>query len=220
MGAEGGGKKRHEAIPIPKTVVWLTASVTTDGDVAQSVPHSSAPSATPLRLVQKNKSFEPHILVVPAGSAVEFPNHDPFFHNVFSLFEGKRFDLGLYEAGSSRMVQFDRPGISYIFCNIHPEMSAVVITLTTSLYDVSNSNGQVSLAGVPYGRYVLHIWSEGMGPENAQPVTREVTIGESNVSLGAIRVPEVNGQSMAHKNKYGRTYDEPVPNNSVYNQPH
>ena len=55
-----------------------------------------------VRLMQKNKSFEPHILVVPAGSSVEFPNRDPFFHNVFSLFEGKRFDLGLYEAGTSR----------------------------------------------------------------------------------------------------------------------
>ena len=61
------------------------------------------------------------------GAVVQFPNHDPFFHNVFSLFEGKRFDLGLYEAGSSRNVSFDRPGISYIFCNIHAEMSAVVI---------------------------------------------------------------------------------------------
>jgi hypothetical protein len=73
---------------------------------------------------------------------------------------------------------------------------------------------------VPYGRYVLHIWSEGMGPENSQPVTREVTIAESTTSLGTIRVPEVNGQSMAHKNKYGRNYDDPTPNNSVYNQPH
>jgi hypothetical protein len=167
--------------------------------------------------VQKNKSFEPHILVVPAGSMVEFPNRDPFFHNVFSLFEGKRFDLGLYEAGTTRMVRFDRPGISYIFCNIHPEMSAVVVTLSTPLYAISNAAGQLSLAGVPYGRYVLHIWSEGMGPENAQPLTREITIAENASSLGVIRVPEATGQGMAHKNKYGREYDEPTPNNSVYN---
>jgi hypothetical protein len=149
---------------------------------------------------------------------VEFPNHDPFFHNVFSLFEGKRFDLGLYEAGTSRMVRFDRPGISYIFCNIHPEMSAVVITMATPLYAVSNRDGQLSLAGVPYGRYMLHVWSEGVGPESAQPLTREITIGENASSLGVIRVPEANGQRRAHKNKYGREYDEPTPDNSVYNQ--
>jgi len=211
IGAEGKGKTRHGAIP--GTVVWLTPMAGAGGEATTAAPPS--PSANP-RLVQKNKSFDPHILVVPVGSMVEFPNHDPFFHNVFSLFEGKRFDLGLYEAGTSRMVRFDRLGISYIFCNIHPEMSAVVITMATPLYAISNRDGQLSLAGVPYGRYMLHVWSEGMGPENAQPLTREITIAETASSLGVIRVPETNGQRMAHKNKYGREYDEPTPNNSVY----
>ena len=109
---------------------------------------------------------------------------------------------------------FSRVGFSYIFCNIHPEMSAVVITLATPFYAVSNSEGQVNLAGVPYGRYVLHVWSEGMGP-NTQPLTRTLAIGE-NASLGVLRVPAANGQSMVHKNLYGRDYDDPTPNGSVY----
>jgi plastocyanin len=223
--AVSGKKMHHTVIPktvIPETVVWLTPITptpipATGGDAATVVPSLPASPAN-LQLVQKNKSFEPHVLVVPAGSLVEFPNRDPFFHNVFSLFEGKRFDLGLYEAGTSRTVRFDRPGISYIFCNIHPEMSAVVITLATPLYAIANHDGQVSLPGVPYGHYILHVWSEGMGPENAQPLTREVTIGENTFSLGVIRVPEANGQRIAHKNKYGRDYDEPTPNNSAYEQ--
>jgi len=217
IGAEGKGKTRHGAIP--GTVVWLTPMTGAADEAIAAATRSSpaSPSANP-RLVQKNKSFDPHILVVPVGSMVEFPNHDPFFHNVFSLFEGKRFDLGLYEAGTTRTVRFDRLGISYIFCNIHPEMSAVVITMATPLYAISNRDGQLSLVGVPYGRYMLHVWSEGMGPENAQPLTREITIAENASSLGVIRVPEANGQRMAHKNKYGRDYDEPTPNNSVYKQ--
>jgi plastocyanin len=212
--------KRHGSIP--ETVLWLTPITGLGGEAA--VPTQSSPTASPaipasnLRLVQKNKSFEPHILVVPAGSLVDFPNRDPFFHNVFSLFEGKRFDLGLYEAGTSRMVRFDRPGISYIFCNIHPEMSAVVITLATPLYAIANREGQVSLGRVPYGRYMLHVWSEGMGPENTQPLTREIMIGENASSLGVIRVPEASGQSIAHKNKYGREYDDSTPNSSPYEQ--
>ena len=203
---------------IPGTVVWLTPIAGTGADPITAQPAESPSPATNPRLVQKNKSFEPHILVVPAGSMVEFPNRDPFFHNVFSLFEGKRFDLGLYEAGTSRMVRFDRPGISYIFCNIHPEMSAIVITMATPLYAIASADGQVTLAAVPYGRYMLHIWSEGMAPENAQPVTREITIAENATSLGVIRVPQANGQRMAHKNKYGREYDEPTPDNSIYQQ--
>ena len=205
----GTVKSRHAVLP--GTVIWLSPVVGSAGD-----PLSARPSVPAnLRLVQKNKSFEPHLLVVPAGASVEFPNHDPIFHNVFSLFEGKRFDLGLYEAGASRLVRFDRPGISYIFCNIQPEMSAVVITLETPFYAVSTRDGQLSIPGVPYGRYTLHVWSEGMGPESKEPAEREITVAE-NSSLGVIRVPALSGQSQAHKNKYGREYDAPTPDNSIY----
>jgi hypothetical protein len=57
-----------------------------------------------------------------------------------------------------------------------------------------------------------------MGPESAPPVAREITVTENASSLGVIRVPAANGQRIAHKNKYGREYDEPTPNSSVYQQ--
>jgi plastocyanin len=208
----GSIKASHPVLP--GTVIWLTPLPGTATDPAFAA--ASAPGH--LQLVQKNKSFEPHILVVPAGSSVAFPNRDPFFHNVFSLFEGKRFDLGLYEAGTTRIVRFDRPGISYIFCNIHPEMSAVVIALATPLYAIATADGQLSIANVPFGRYTLHIWSEGMVPESKQPQEREITIGEHSSSLGEIRVPAAGRQSLTHKNKYGREYDTPTPDNSIYKQ--
>ena len=218
IGTPRRGKTKHGVIP--ETVVWLTPMTGADersNTGMQGLPITQAGStAQNPQLVQKNKTFEPHILVVPAGSTVEFPNEDPFFHNVFSLFEGKRFDLGLYEAGTSRKVRFDRAGISYIFCNIHPDMSAVVITITTPLFATSNADGQLGMASVPYGRYLLHVWSEGMGPEVEQPLTSEITITEDASSLGVIRVPPANGEHMTHKNKYGREYDQPTPDGSVY----
>jgi plastocyanin len=205
---EAAAKATHGSSPT--TVVWLAPVA---GTLLGGAPVAAS---APVRLTQKNKKFDPHVLVVPAGAAVEFPNRDPFFHNVFSLFEGKRFDLGLYEAGTSRVVHFDRPGVSYIFCNIHPEMSGVVITLNTPFYSVVNGEGQIELPNVPYGRYRLNSWSEGTGPENAQPEGREITIGESEPKLLVVRVPAINGQSLAHKNKYGRDYEAPSPNNPVY----
>ena len=198
----------------PTTVVWLTPTSGTPGGDIRSVVD---PNAHP-RLVQKNKSFSPHLLVVPVGSAVEFPNHDPFFHNVFSLFDGKRFDLGLYEAGTTRLVHFDQPGISYIFCNIHPEMSAVVIALATRLYAISDGNGQVQIPNVPDGRYVLHVWSERAIPEALQSVTREITVGPENTSLGTIHLTATSESTLVHKNKYGRDYDQPSPSNPAYPQ--
>src|SRR5215472_7706967 len=91
-------------------VLWLSPLQASAAGRQQPHPNS-------YRLIQKGKQFTPHLLVVPTGSSVEFPNLDPFYHNVFSLFNGKRFDLGLYEAGTSKIVRFDREGASYIFCN-------------------------------------------------------------------------------------------------------
>ena len=191
-------------------VVWLTP------EAAAARPVAFHPAQSP-RLVQKNKSFEPHVLVVPVGSMVAFPNRDPFFHNVFSLFEGKRFDLGLYEAGSTRDVHFDKPGISYIFCNIHPEMSAVVVALETPYYGISDSRGQVVIPNVPSGKYTLRVWYETALPETLKAMTREVIITDSTSTLGVFRLAEVSAPT-THKNLYGKDYDSPLPDNPAYDR--
>jgi plastocyanin len=171
-----------------------------------------------LRLTQHNKSFEPHLLVVPVGAVVQFPNQDPFFHNVFSLFEGKRFDLGLYEAGTTRNVSFDRPGVSYIFCNIHAEMSAVVIALDTPYFGISNPKGEVVIPQVPAGRYTLRVWYETALPETLNAMTREIRVTENSSTLGVLEIPAAPAAS-AHKNKYGMDYEPPTPNSPAYNHP-
>jgi plastocyanin len=172
----------------------------------------------PLRLAQHNKSFEPHVLVVPVGAVVEFPNRDPFFHNVFSLFDGKRFDLGLYEAGSTRNVSFDRPGISYIFCNIHAEMSAVVIALDTPYFAVSNRRGDLVIPHVPPGHYTMHVWYETALPATLKAMTREINVTADSSTLGVLQIP-AEMASRAHKNKYGMDYEPPPANGSGYDHP-
>ena len=171
-----------------------------------------------LQLVQKHKSFSPHLLVVQVGSSVEFPNQDPFFHNVFSLFEGRRFDLGLYEAGSTRSVVFNRAGISYIFCNIHPEMSAVVIALNTSYYEVSDREGKIAIPNVPPGRYEINIWHERALPETSSGLKRTIVISDESAALGMIQLPLERNLSPAHKNKYGKDYD-PAGAGAIYPRP-
>ena len=195
-------------------VVWLTPVTGTPAAAATTAP----PPAHGLRLVQHNKSFEPHVLVVPVGSVVEFPNRDPFFHNVFSLFEGKRFDLGLYEAGSTRNVHFDRPGISYIFCNIHPEMSAVVIALETPYYAVSDRRGEILIPGVPPDRYLFRVWHQSSLPEALNGLSHEITVSQTGSSLGVIRLTQTT-LPRTHKNKYGRDYDRVAPPSPVYENP-
>ena len=164
-----------------------------------------------MQLVQRNKSFQPHLLVVPVGSVVEFPNRDPFFHNVFSLFDGKRFDLGLYEAGATNSVHFDRVGVSFLFCNIHPEMSAVVVALDTPYYGISDRAGNVTIASVPDGKYELHVWYERSAAEDLKGLTRTVTLSPGSRELGTVNVLENPSFSVLHKNKYGQDYAPPPP---------
>ena len=159
-------------------------------------------------LLQKNKMFTPHLLVVPVGSSVAFPNADPFFHNVFSLFDGRRFDLGLYEAGSMRSVVFSREGVSYIFCNIHSEMSAVVIALSTPYSSVASARGAFHLKDVPAGDYDLHVWVEGQRQTSLDRLTRRVHVARESADLGEISSGQPEQQQ--HLNKFGQPY-EPDP---------
>jgi plastocyanin len=179
-------------------VLWLS-----------EVPYDSGRVVSPpqghFRMAQKNKGFSPHLLVVPLGSTVEFPNLDPFFHNVFSQFNGKRFDLGLYEAGSTKGVRFDHEGVSYIFCNIHPEMAAVIVTLSTPYFSISADDGHIVLHDVPPGTYEMHIWVEGSDAKQLDTITRRVHIAASQTDLGTINLV-TNDAVPAHKNKFDEDY--------------
>jgi plastocyanin len=191
-------KKHADPPSTADVVVWLTPLK--PGAATPMMPARQ----TTYRLVQKNKMFTPHLLVVPTGSQVEFPNQDPFFHNVFSLFNGRRFDLGLYESGTSRSVRFDREGVSYIFCNIHPEMGAVVLALSTPYYGISGENGFVVIHGVPPGSYRLNLWSENGQPLNDSE--RIVQVSNEAVHLGDVILQAKTDPLANHKNKFGEEY--------------
>jgi len=183
---------------VPPAVAWL--------DPIQGTPALPFTSNGKYTLLQKNRTFIPHLQVIPVGSVVQFPNADPFFHNVFSLFEGKRFDLGLYEAGSSRSVTFSREGASYIFCNIHPDMSAVVLAVATPLYAVAAADGSFALHGIPPGNYRLHLWIEGVPQPVLDGLGRNLHITSTGLDLGTIKLPLTRPDS--HPNKFGGSYDE------------
>ena len=207
--AEQPVAKKHQnsesKLTTANVVVWL--SPLKPGQATSAMPVRQ----TTYRLVQKDKMFTPHLLVVPTGSQVEFPNQDPFFHNVFSLFNGKRFDLGLYESGTSRSVRFDREGVSYIFCNIHPEMGAVVLALSTPYYAISSGSGVVAFHNVLPGSYRLNVWSENGQLVDPGPSQRIVQVSSDAVHLGDITLQAAPDPLAGHKNIFGEDY-QPVRN--------
>ena len=204
-------RESHRLKDASQAVIWLTPVGTQVERVQQDPAHIPA-------LVQRDKKFHPGLLVIPVGGKVEFPNDDPFFHNVFSMFEGKRFDLGLYETGTTRFVQFDKPGISFIFCNIHSQMNAVVIALATPYYGISDTHGELSIRDVPPGRYQIQVFHSAVAPDALKAFTKEITIAPGEDSLGTFTLSETD-VLVAHKNKYGKDYDRPEPDSPAYSRP-
>ena len=135
--------------PAANVVVWFEAP---------AAPRLPAQKVT---LDQRNLKFSPQVLAVRVGTEVNFPNNDRVFHNVFSFHHGKVFDLGLYPVGDSKVVRFDKPGLSRIFCNIHPNMAAYVFAVDSPYFAVSDNAGAFVLPAVPAGRYTYHAWRSG-----------------------------------------------------------
>jgi|SoiMethySBSTD1v2_1073268.scaffolds.fasta_scaffold657292_2 plastocyanin len=115
------------------------------------------------RIDQRQRRFEPEIVVVPAGSSVDFPNSDPIFHNVFSLSGVKRFDLGNYSAGQSRSVTFPKPGLVQVHCHLHPNMSGAILVTPNGVFTQPDEAGEFSLAAIPSGRYQVVAWHKNAG---------------------------------------------------------
>jgi len=189
--------------PTAQGAAWLVQQ----GPVTpQADKQTLEPQPRSYQLLQKGKEFHPHLLVVPVGSSIDFPNQDPFFHNVFSLFEGKRFDLGLYEAGSRRTVRFDREGVSYIFCNIHPEMGAVIISLRTPYYAIFGQDRTAVIHNVPDGEYILKVWSEDATAESLRAAERTIEVKAGRLESYSLHLSARPRSASTHKNKFGEDY--------------
>jgi len=138
----------------------------------------------PYRIEQVGLAFEPHVLAVPRGATVEFPNRDVVFHNVFSLSKAASFDLGRYPSGASRSVRFDKPGIVKVFCHIHSDMSAILVVLDHPFFASPGRDGRYSIAGLPPGEYRVVPWHE-----RARTVARGVRVEAGQVTRLDFHIP-------------------------------
>jgi len=178
-------------------VVWLEPL---------SMPLALPAKAPRVVMVQKDKTFTPHVLPIMIGSTVDFPNYDPIFHNAFSNYNGQIFDIGLYPPGTTRAIVFRREGVVRVFCNIHPTMSAVIVVLKSPYFCVSNKSGDLQMTGVPAGAYRLHVFHERATEQTLEALTRTVEISEEHAQLPQISVSESGYLQLPHPNKYGKDY--------------
>jgi plastocyanin len=153
-----------------------------------------------LTLRQKNKTFTPRLLGVPVGSVVDFPNDDIIFHNVFSLSGPQPFDLGQYRGGESQSRTFTQAGTYRVFCNIHPNMSALILVVPTPYVAITDADGRFVL-DLPPGRYRLTAVSERTGPASI-----EITAESGATQAPPLTLDETAWVAVQHKNKFGKDY--------------
>jgi plastocyanin len=151
-------------------------------------------------VTQKNKSFLPRAIGVPLGSTVSFPNEDPIFHNVFSLSSPQPFDLGLYRSGDTKNRVFAKPSVYRVFCNIHPQMAALIVVAPSPWVTTADADGSWRL-DVPPGRYRVTALSE-----RASPVSIEVRVGGGDTTSPQITLDESTFAQAQHSNKFGKDY--------------
>lgn len=180
--------KQGQARDLDATLVWLEGAGL--GNAA----------ARRTDVLTENKEFLPGMALVPVGSTVAFPNHDPFDHNVFSSSGPKTFDLGLYGSKDVRTVTFDKPGIARLYCNVHAKMRAHVLVHPSPFATRADKGGRFAFTGVPPGTWVIKVWHERGGERSVNvtvPLAEPVTI-----SLDAR-----NYKFVQHLDKNGKAYD-------------
>jgi plastocyanin len=188
--------KRGQHPTIAETLVWLEPSAKT-----------AARHPSQVQMVTRGKALVPHVLALPVGSDVEFPNEDPISHNLFSLTPGNTFDLGLYRKGSGKSYKFEKAGLVNVYCNVHPNMSAVIHVMSTPYYAFADATGTWMITDVPPGKYRLVAWNEQGGQSET-----DVEVSASGQVAGnvALTLDSRNFRQAEHMNKEGKPYHPPT----------
>jgi plastocyanin len=152
-------------------------------------------------VTMKGKAFRPRVVAVAVGGTVDFPNEDPIFHNVFSVSGENRFDLDLYKRPKSGSWTFQRPGIVRVYCNIHPQMSAVVLVRDNPYFTKAAADGSFVIEDVPAGKYELRAWQERAGEGSV-----EITVTASDETSAELTLDASKWKRVRHKNKFGKDY--------------
>ena len=129
----------------------------------KDAPRRGDPAPAHATISQKDEAFVPRVLAITRGSTVDFPNADPFFHNVFSLSRGASFDLGRYPRGESRSRRFPNAGLVKVYCHIHSHMTASIMVFDHPYFRIPAANGTFTLDDVPPGTYQISAWHERIG---------------------------------------------------------
>ena len=151
--AKQGGDEPIGGHPLQDVIVYLEGAKAGNGKRPKPA------------MAQETKQFKPRVLPVKVGTSVDFPNMDPFYHNVFSYSKLKKFDLGRYPSGQSKSITFDQAGVVKVFCEIHSQMKGYIVVLDTDAFCIPDDQGSYKITGIPNGTYNMVAWHPSFDPK-------------------------------------------------------
>ena len=190
--AEPGSSARRD---VAQAVVYL--------EQANRAPRFERAGGEPsaVSIVMRDRQFSPRIQIVRAGGSVDFPNQDPFSHNVFSNTSLGAFDLGLYRRGATRAATFSRVGVYAIYCNIHSSMVSFVVAVPTTAFARVGADGRFTMPDVPAGSYLLHVWHE-----RAPEAVEKLDVPAAGLRTLSVTLDARGFVASSHLNKFGQPY--------------
>jgi plastocyanin len=155
----------------------------------QGLKPAAPPAPMRARITQRDEQFVPQVTAITVGSTVDFPNDDPFFHNVFSLSKAKTFDLGRYPSGTSRAEVFDRPGVVKVFCHLHSHMTALIMVFEHPWFTIPAENGAFTLPPVPARELTVVAWHERIGERRERMILAPGGTARMSFTLPVLESP-------------------------------
>ncbi len=193
----------------PGRILGTVTATESDGKPASAadvivyvVGFTEPPGKDKTRIAQQGRKFVPDLVAITVNELVEFPNFDPYLHNVFSQSGPRKFDLGSFKRGESKEKQFPMPGVVDVYCNIHPEMAATILVLPNRRHVLAQADGRYTLEGVPPGDWTVFAYTR----RATKPVSARVSVkpgADVTVDFSIVR-----GAEPAHLNKYGEKYKD------------
>lgn len=184
-------------------------------DLGNAVIYLEPPTGQKASLSPANESmalqarqFAPRVRIIPTGSKVEFSNQDPFSHNVFSKATQGPFDTDVFGRGKKKSTTVKAAGVYPLYCNVHPRMTAFLVTVNTPYFAQAGADGRFTIGNVPPGTYTLHVWHE-----RAAAQTATITVGAGGVGGLKYQLDARNYKYVQHKNKKGKNY---AANGEIY----
>jgi len=155
------GKGMNKKPDVANVVVYLEG---------RGLENARTSTSKPAVLDQRDATFFPHVLPIVKGTSVRIVNMDNTYHNVFSLSNVKKFNIGRRPTGEEVPVDFEKRGVVQVFCDIHSNMSAFILILDNAMFIQPNDEGVFELTDVPPGQYTINAWHERLTID-PKPVT-------------------------------------------------